>query len=542
MAESAIDSSVLKKSALPRALYSGHAVRELDAGYIAQAQVTGFALMQRAGRSAFRHAMRRWPALRHWLVLCGTGNNGGDGFIIAAQALQQGHDVRCLLLGDTGKLQGDARRAYEEARQAGVAVEAFSDTALHQALVSAELVVDAMLGTGLTGAVRTPYDAAIEAVNQAETAVMAVDMPSGLCSDTGTLLGKAIQADLTITFIGLKLGLFTGKGPGFVGELVFDSLGCDDGIAAAVPAVAIRLDWATARAGWPKRSPTAHKGDFGRLLVIGGDVGTGGAALLAAEAAARAGAGMVFVATQPEHVPAYLARRPELIVRGVRHRTELLPLLGQVDAVIIGPGLGQGPWGQQLLQAVRTEFDGPVLIDADGLNLLAKEQGDPDGKGAGGGSGPGNKELGNHVVLTPHPGEAARLLRCPVADIERDRVRALDSLSNRYGCVVLLKGAGTLVKNADSASVPTLIDAGNAGMASGGMGDVLCGLIGALLGQGQEGLSAATLGAVLHGAAADLLAAELSMAGMLAGDLPLAAARLLKSSETRPDRMGAMHV
>ncbi|MAL97525.1 MAG: bifunctional ADP-dependent NAD(P)H-hydrate dehydratase/NAD(P)H-hydrate epimerase [Alteromonadaceae bacterium] len=536
MAESAIDSSLLKKSALPRALYSGHAVRELDARYIAQAQVTGLALMQRAGRSAFRHAKRRWPAVRHWLVLCGTGNNGGDGFIIAAQAVQQGHDVRCLLLGDTGKLQGDARRAYEEARQAGVAVETFSDTLLHQALVNAELVVDAMLGTGLTGAVRAPYDAAIEAVNQAETAVMAVDMPSGLCSDTGTLLGKAVQADLTITFIGLKLGLFTGKGPGVVGELVFDSLGCDDDIAAAVPAVAIRLDWATARVGWPKRSPTAHKGDFGRVLVIGGDLGMGGAALLAAEAAARSGAGMVFVATQPEHVSGYLARRPELIVRGVRHRSELLPLLEQVDAVIVGPGLGQGPWGQQLLQAVRTEFDGPVLIDADGLNLLAKEQGDPDGNGAG------KRKLGNHVVLTPHPGEAARLLGCSVADIERDRIRALDSLSNRYGCVVLLKGAGTLVKNADSASVPTLIDAGNAGMASGGMGDVLCGLIGALLGQGQEGVSAAILGGVLHGASADLLAAELSMAGMLAGDLPLAAARLLKSSETRPDTTGAVHV
>lgn len=515
MVETETDISLSRGAGLPRALYTGAAVRELDARFIEQSGAPGFALMQRAGRSAFRYALRRWAGARRWLVLCGTGNNGGDGFIVAGQAVQQGHEVQCLLVGEPDRLKGDARSAYEDACQAGVRVNAFSGEAFAASVADADLVVDALLGTGLKGEVKSPYLSAIEAINRSGRPVLAVDLPSGLCSDTGRVMGAAVKADLTVTFIGLKLGLFTGKGPGVVGKLVFDSLGCGADVATEVAAAATRLDWANAQANWPRRSPIAHKGDFGRVLVIGGDLGMGGAALLAAEAAVRSGAGMVFVATRPEHVSACLARRPELIVSGVRHRSELLPLLKKADAVVVGPGLGQGAWGQQLLQAVRTEFAGPVLIDADGLNLVAAAP----------------VRLGHNVVLTPHPGEAARLLSCSVADVERDRCRALQALSQRYDCTVLLKGAGTLVSGAGPATVPTLIDAGNAGMASGGMGDVLSGIIGALLGQGLAGVAAANLGAAAHGAAADLAASELSMAGMVAGDLPLAVARLLATTD-----------
>lgn len=521
-----------KGHGLPRALYRAREVRDLDARAMAHAGVTGFELMQRAGRSAFRHAARRWPDASNWLLLCGGGKNGGDGYIIAGQAAQQGKNVRCLALSDPDKLRGEAQQAHAWARAHNVVVEPFSDDRLEQALGDADLVVDAMLGTGLSGTVRAPYAQAIAALNDAGKAVLAVDMPSGLCSDTGRTLGLVVQADLTVTFIGLKLGLLTATGPDATGNLVFDGLGTAPEVYDAVPAAALRLDWSTAQAGWRRRRPAAHKGDFGRLLVIGGDLGMGGAALLAAEAAARTGAGMVFVATRAEHIPALLARRPELIVRALAHRNDLVPLLEKMDAVIIGPGLGTGAWGEQMLQAVKSHFQGPVLADADALNLLARTP----------------EPLPGNWVLTPHPGEAARLLGCSISEISEDRVAALTALCRRYRCSVLLKGAGTLVlalpETVDESvvapveRVPTLIHAGNSGMASAGMGDVLSGFIGALLGQGLEGIEAASLGATLHGAAADTAAAQLSMAGLLAGDLPMAAARLLAATEGSAGKPG----
>lgn len=523
------DSTVpLKGAGLPPVLYRAKEVRELDARIIASG-ISGFELMQQAGRSAFRQALKHWPEAQEWLIVCGGGNNGGDGYLIAGHALAKGKRVRCLALSDPQKLQGDARLAHEWAVRGGVEVHAADSGALDDALAAADLIIDAMLGTGLTGSVRAPYEDTITAVNGAGKPVLAVDVPSGLSSDTGAVLGAAVKADVTVTFIALKVGLFTGQGPNCTGELVFDDLGSlqtlhDRGLHSEVPAAVIRLDWQRAKRGWPERRPAAHKGNFGRLLVVGGDLGMGGAALLAAEAAARTGSGMVFVATRPEHVPAFLSRRPELIVRGIDHRNGLLPMLEQMDAVVLGPGLGQGAWGQQMFQAVKNLFDGPVLLDADGLNLLAASP----------------SELPGNWVLTPHPGEAARLLGKGAGDVEQDRIKAIAELSDRYKCTVLLKGAGTLVqgdyvrragKLSPAAPVPTLIHAGNPGMASGGMGDVLSGIIGALLGYGLDSFHAATLGATLHAAAADVAATELSMAGLLAGDLPLAAARLLASTE-----------
>lgn len=513
MATSALD-LLHRGDGLPRALYRAREVRDLDARAMAHANVSGFELMQRAGRSAFRHGFRRWPDANRWLVVCGGGKNGGDGFIIAGQAVQQGKDVRCLLLADPEKLKDEARQAYEWATASGVAVESSSEGLLDRALVEADVVVDAMLGTGLAGDVREAYRGAIDAINDAGKPILAVDLPSGLSSDTGTILGSAVQAQLTVTFIGLKVGLFTGSGSDVSGKIIFDGLGSDPAIYADVPAAALRLDWQTAKSGWPQRRPSSHKGDFGRVLVIGGNHGMGGAALLTAEATARAGAGMVFVATRAEHIAGFLARRPELIVKAVSHRNELLPLLEQMDAVVIGPGLGTDAWGEQMLQAVRSHYQGPVLADADALNMLALSP----------------AVLPASWVLTPHPGEAARLLGSDTADIGRDRLEAIERLCGRYQCTVLLKGAGTLVQSGTDA-VPTLIHAGNPGMATGGMGDVLSGFIGALLGSGVSGFHAAAVGAALHGAAADLAASELSMAGLLAADLPLAAARLLAGTE-----------
>lgn len=518
--------TLLKGDGLPRSLFRAQEVRELDARAIADGSLTGYALMQRAGKSVFRQAAKRWPGAQNWLVLCGGGKNGGDGYIIAGLAALRGKSVRCLALSDPQNLKSEARQAYESALVNGVTVERFEPEAGCTALAETDVVIDAMLGTGLKDNVRAPYDEAIARVNGAAKPVVAVDIASGLSSDTGQVLGSAITAELTVTFIGMKLGLLTGHGPDVTGEIVFDALDVDPGIYHEVPAAATRLDWNTARAGWPERRPSAHKGDFGRVLIVGGDLGMGGAAVLAAEAAARAGAGMVFVATQPDNVPAFLARRPELIVRGVAHRNDLVSMLERMDAVIVGPGLGKGAWGRQLFHAVRSLYRGPVLADADALSLLAESC----------------SPVAANWVLTPHPGEAARLLGKSIGEISEDRIKAVGSIAQRYQCTVLLKGAGTLIQGARPSDnvaeiqpevLPTLIHGGNAGMATGGTGDVLSGFVGALLGAGLPGIDAATLGASLHGAAGDLLGAELSMAGLLAGDLPLAAARVLATTESR---------
>jgi len=298
---------------LPVALYTAAQVRELDARLIA-AGTPGFELMQRAAHVAWRALRRRWPDAGAVTVLAGRGNNAGDGYIVAALAQRSGWQVRVLAVGDPQALQGDAAQALAEARASGVVVEPWHAEAMLQGVL-----VDALLGTGIAGDVREPYVAAIEAINASALPVLAIDLPSGLCANSGRVLGHAVRADLSVTFIGLKLGLFTADGPDRVGTLVFDDLQTDPQIVSQVAGAAVRLDQSTLVPVAP-RSPVAHKGSFGQVLVIGGDLGTGGAALLSAEAALRCGAGMVTLATRPEHVTAALVRRPEIMCSGVVSR------------------------------------------------------------------------------------------------------------------------------------------------------------------------------------------------------------------------------
>ncbi|HCA63809.1 MAG TPA: NAD(P)H-hydrate epimerase, partial [Pseudomonas sp.] len=329
---------------LPVALYNATQVRELDARLIA-AGTSGFELMQRAAHAAWRALRRRWPDAGAVTVLAGCGNNAGDGYLLAALAQRAGWQVRVLAVGDPQTLQGDAALACAEARDCGVPIEPWRAEAPLQGVM-----VDALLGTGLTGAVREPYASAIAAINASGRPVLAIDLPSGLCANTGQVLGQTVRADLSVTFIGLKLGLFTADGPDRVGALVFDDLQADLGIVAQVASEAVRLDHGSLARVAP-RSPTAHKGSFGQVLVIGGDLGTGGAALLSAEAALRCGAGMVALATRPEHVSASLVRRPEVMCNGVESTYSLTALLERADVLVVGPGLGQAPWGRSLISA-----------------------------------------------------------------------------------------------------------------------------------------------------------------------------------------------
>ena len=460
---------------LPISLYSAAQVRELDARLIA-AGTPGFELMQRAAHVAWRALRQRWPQSGCVTVLAGAGNNAGDGYLIAELALKAGWKVRVLAVGDPGKLSADAARARDAACAVGVLIEPWR--------AGAELrgvLVDALLGTGLQGELRPDYVAAVEAINAAGLPVLSVDIPSGLSADTGCVNGLAVCADLTVTFIGLKIGLFTGDAPDWVGELVFDDLQADSALLAEQACVARRLSGAAVPRLAP-RTRTAHKGSFGHVLVIGGDHGFGGAALLSAQSALRAGAGMVSLATRPEHLPASLARLPEVMCQSCESTYQLPGLCERADVLVVGPGLGQQAWGRSLLSTAQASGR-PQVWDADALNLLAS----------------GYVELPGDSVITPHPGEAARLLGVTTAEVQADRPAAAQALARRYQTVAVLKGAGSLIAAADGRLM--LCEYGHPAMATAGLGDVLAGLIGALRAQGLDAFEAASLGVYLHAVA-----------------------------------------
>ena len=476
------------------ALYTAEQTRALDRCAIDDHHVPGITLMSRAADAAFNCLVNSWPDPELVQVLCGTGNNGGDGFLIADLAHKRGIKAVVLQVGDADKITGDALLARNQALANGVEFQSFGDGAV----LSLGVIVDAMLGTGLGGDVRGDYLEAITEINAAGAPVLAVDVPSGLCADTGRVLGQAVNADLTVTFIGLKRGLFALEAMDYTGDLQFADLSVPLQVYQQVSPDCHRLELETLLEGLHPRPAIAHKGMYGTVLVIGGDYGMAGAVAMAAEAALRCGAGLVKVATRPEHVAALVARAPEIMPLGVESGEELQPLLASADALVVGPGLGQSPWAEYLLQAA-VATGKPMVLDADGLNMLAA----------------GKVEPGAEMIITPHPGEAGRLLSCSTAEVQADRFAAARALQQQTGAVVVLKGNGSLISGHE---VLFLSDYGNPGMASGGMGDVLSGVIGSLLAQGLDSLTASSLGVCLHGAAGDI-AAEEGMRGLVATDL-----------------------
>ena len=473
-------------------------VRELERLAIADGGLTGAELMERAGAGAFRALVRRWPGVRRIAVVCGAGNNGGDGFVVARRAREAGYEVRALGVGDRSRVGPDASAMLAAMRSAGVDLEPFAASALQG------VVVDALFGTGLARAVRGEPAAAVAAMNAAPAPILAVDVPSGLDADTGRVCGAAVCAALTVTFVAAKRGLYTGAGPDHCGRIEIDALGIPFPLFARVPAGARRLDY-DALPGHPCLGPRprgAHKGHHGHVLVVGGEWGFAGAARLTAEAAARIGAGLVSVATREAHAAMMSAMRPEIMSRGIEDEAALEAFAERATVVAVGPGLGQGSWGERMFARALELASRLLVVDADGLNLLAA--------------------AGRHTlrrddwILTPHPGEAARLLGAPVADIQADRFAAAAAIRARYGGVCVLKGAGTIV-DAGQGPVGVCVN-GNPGMGTGGTGDVLTGVIAGLAAQGAAPADAAALGVCIHGKAGDR-AARAGERGLLAGDL-----------------------
>ena len=486
---------------LPRALYRAASVRALDRRAIEHFAMPGITLMERAGAAALGVLRATWPGAKRIVVVCGHGNNGGDGFVIGRLARKSGLDVEVQLVGAPNALRGEAAIAYQSLLETGLAA---SEPDVN-ALAGADVLVDALLGTGIDRVVAGKWLELIVALNATRVPVMSIDIPSGLHADTGRAMGVAVRAAATISFIGLKRGLLTGEGRDHCGELWFSDLDIPPATFDAVAADAGRIELLDFHDQLSPRARDAHKGQHGHVLVIGGDHGFSGAVRMAAEAAARVGAGLVSVATRGAHGPAITGNRPELMIWGVETGADLDSMLARANVAALGPGLGQASWGEELMAVVLSR-DLPLVLDADALNLVAK---------AGVSAWPDHRRT-TDVVMTPHPGEAARLLGTSTGSVEADRFEAVARIAQRFGTSVVLKGSGTLVCDRDGAV--DLCSAGNPGMATGGMGDVLTGVIAGLIAQRLDGAMAARLGVCVHAEAADRAAIK-GERGMLAGDV-----------------------
>lgn len=478
-------------------LFRAAQVRELDKTAIEELGCPGLDLMEKAGTAAFLEMRKHWPIAKHIAVVCGVGNNAGDGFVLARLAQQAGMQVSVYSVGSLDRLRGDAKTMAEKLQALELPIQEWDEPDF----TGVDVIVDGILGTGFTGELRGKFAEAVQAINQhaPHCGVLALDIPSGLDADTGHAASSAVLADVTVTFIGRKQGLYSGDAGNYCGEIIFSDLQVPPETYDYEVATTQLLDDSILQQ-LPRRLSASHKGMHGHVLIIGGNHGYIGALCLAASASLRAGAGKVSVVTRAAIAPLIALQRPEVMAHAVEDASELAALLDVANAVVIGPGLGRDHWAKQMWQAV-SDCEKPLLLDADALFLLAQ---DPDALRA------------ENVVLTPHPGEAARLLNTSNEVIQSDRFQAMDNLHEKFSRTLVLKGHGSLIRGDDGFTwvCPT----GNAGMAVGGMGDLLSGIIATFMAQGLSCLDAGKLGVYCHGQAGDR-AAVAGQVGLLPSDL-----------------------
>ena len=516
-----------------RPVFTAAEMRALDARAITELGIPGPTLMEHAGAGAAELIARAFAPIRakRVVVLCGKGNNGGDGFVVARRLRARGAHVRTVLLARRDEVGGDARVALGRlrGRVEEITAEAALD-ALARDLGRAHVVVDALLGTGLTGPARGLVARAIELINAAGRPVVSLDLPSGLGSDDGALLGPTVRAGLTATFAGSKRSLVLYPGATCAGRVVVIDIGIPrDEVARGI--TTFLLEESDARAHFPRRTADAHKGSYGHLLVVAGSLGKTGAAVLAARAALRSGVGLSTIATPRSQQPivATMSWEPmtEPLGETCGHSIALeaagriLELSARTDAMALGPGLSLDPETQALVRKLVAEVTHPMVVDADALSALAGHL-DVLDRAAG------------PRVLTPHPGEMARMLGATVAEVQADRIETARTFATGHRVYLALKGAGTVVAGPDGRVFvnPT----GNPGMATGGSGDALTGMTGAFLARRLDPLAALTSACYLHGLAGDLAAAERGEEGLIAGDIVEAIAAAMKRPEATPKR------
>ncbi len=473
-------------------------------------------LMENAGRRVVDVVPVLVPAGgRRCVVLAGKGSNGGDGLVAARHLTARGWKVEVLLLSREDEVKGEARRNLLLAREAGVEVSPVNSIALagaRERLAGADVIVDAIFGTGFKGSPMGLAAQMIEAANAAPAPVVAVDVPSGVDADSGGVRGAAIVAAATVTMGWPKVGLLLYPGAARAGRLYVADIGYPPGLLERFRPTTHAVTPEMVRQTLPPRPPDGHKGTFGRVLICAGSVGFSGAPSLCALGALRAGAGLVTVGVSEAIYPIVAAREVEAMPHplpdedggvGAAAWERLAELSADADVIAAGPGLGRRPGTAALIRRMLTESRLPLVLDADALNLLAGTD------GAGAGSAP--------KILTPHPGEMARLLKTPISSVQEDRLRTAREAARTFNAVVVLKGARTVVAAPQGEAF--IIPTGNPGMATGGMGDVLTGVIAALVAQRLPLLAAAWAGAYLHGLAGDLVSERMGTAGLLAREV-----------------------
>ncbi len=465
--------------------------RLLDEISVDELGVSEYELMSRAGKGAHCILQECWPNAESIQVICGPGNNGGDGYVLATEALHSGLSVVVESFG-LPKTE-TAMQAFRDYDRNGGQVNFIEENSFH---AKGDVIVDALLGIGLTRAPEGKMREVIEIVNKSGIPVLSLDVPSGLNADTGQPLSVAFQADVTATFIGIKAGLLSGNGREHAGSIRLDTLDLPDKVFDSVDYEIRLIDEGELKEHIPRRSANTHKGSAGRVCIVGGNRTMEGAVQMAGEAALRSGAGLVSVATRANLTA---ARCPEMRIFEVNCLEEWQEVYLGMHAIGIGPGLGQDDWAKRIWEAATGQTEIPLVVDADALNLLADK--------------PFHRE---NWILTPHPGEAARLLDTTVSEIQGDRYAAAKSIAKKFDGVAVLKGAGTII--ASQAGV-WICDRGNPAMATGGTGDILTGVISALIAQGVPLVSAAKMGVWLHAKAGDECAAKDGQLGLLATDL-----------------------
>lgn len=495
-------------------------MQALDRRAITEAHIPSLTLMENAGTSVVAAMEQIFGSLagKTVAVLCGKGHNGGDGFVVARLLKRKRVRVQVLLMARVSDLAGDAMTMYRRfmsAAGASAVLACPSSAKLQTLLRRSDLIVDALLGTGLSAPITGPYRTAIDCMNDVDRPVTAVDLPSGIHADTGAVLGTAVRATLTVTFALPKLGLYVGPGIDHAGTIRIADIGIPPSYADAVDSRISLITGDETRRLLPARLPSGHKGTYGHVGIIAGSVGKTGAAALAAKAALRVGAGLVTVAT-PASVNDTLEAKllevmtvpmPETNARTLARSglDRLVTFTNARSAVAIGPGLTTHPETVELIHALITRLEKPSVLDADALNAMA-------------GRPALLAECKVPLILTPHPGEMARLEeQATPQSVNADRIGTASRFAQQRGVILVLKGARTVVAhpNGQVAICPT----GNPGMATAGTGDALTGIIVGLLAQGLNVWDAARAGTYFHGLAGDLAAASLGSAGMTAGDL-----------------------
>lgn len=476
-------------------IYQTEQIREFERLAQERYGISGQVMMHRAAKASLDFLLRHFPDAQKISVFCGAGNNGGDGYTLALLANESGLKITIWQVGDHGNLKNEAKAALDACRQAKLHILPCDEQSDIQ---HPDVIVDAICGIGMKDKVRQDCAVIIEKMHQANVPIFSVDIPTGVDADTGQILGNAVRANATMTFIGLKLGLLTGSGGAHTGDLALCDLQLPQELFSEIQPVAKKITMTPYLSYLKRRAKDWHKGLSGHVLIVGGDYGFSGAPRMAGEAALRVGAGLVSIATRKENALVMNIDRPELMCHGIESTQELNPLLQKADVIVLGPGLGQSDWAKNIWSQV-IQQNKPLVIDADGLNLLAITH--------------KSKE---DWVLTPHPGEAARLIGSTAAEIQADRLAAVKKINQRYGGVCVLKGAGTLVCSAHF--LAGLCDKGNPGMASAGLGDILSGVIGGLIAQGIPIEKAAELGVFVHASAGDE-AAQQGERGLIATDL-----------------------